>query len=115
MPPKRAKLNLPRRRRTVGEVDAPRSEPKSKKKAQGMKRHKVEDQSPEVEREEPQVVHVHEEVRSHREMNPSIGPGSVYKEFLKGRPLESFDGRNTQGEEVEAWVLPWITTFLSSL
>jgi hypothetical protein len=104
MPPKRAKLNLPRRRRTVREVDAPRSEPKSKKKAQGMKRHKVEDQSPEVEREEPQVVHVHEEVRSHREMNPSIGPGSVYKEFLKGRPLESFDGRNKQGEEVEAWV-----------
>ena len=90
--------------RSVGEFDAPRSEPKSKKKAQGPKKHGVEKQSPEAEVEEPQVLHVHEEVRPHREMNPSIGPGFVYTKFLKGRPLESFDGRNKQGEEVEAWV-----------
>jgi len=36
--------------------------------------------------------------------NPLIGPGTVYHEFLKGRPLESFDGKSKQGEELEVWL-----------
>ena len=104
MPPKRKSPNPPHRGRSVGGVTAPGSDPKRKKKAQGPKKHRLEEESPEVEIEEAQVLHVPKEVRTHREVNPSIGPGSVYKEFLKGRPLESFDGRSKQGEEVEAWV-----------
>ena len=36
--------------------------------------------------------------------NPLIGPGIVYHEFLKRRPLESFDEKSKQGEEVEVWL-----------
>jgi hypothetical protein len=33
-----------------------------------------------------------------------IGPGTMYHEFLKGRPFESFGGKSKQGEEVEVWL-----------
>ena len=72
MPPNHKSPNPPRRGRYAGRVTAPRSDTKIKKKAQGPKKCRLEKESPEVEIEEAQVLHVPKEVRTHREVNPSI-------------------------------------------
>ena len=66
MPPKRKFPNPPCRGRSVGGITALGSDPKRKKKAQGPNKHRLEEESPEVEIEEAQVLHVPKEVRSHR-------------------------------------------------
>ena len=77
---------------------------KSKKKSQGGKKQRIDEQSPEVEIREPQVPLPNDAVEPPRVSNTLIGLGTVYHEFLKGRPLESFDGKRKQGEEVEVWL-----------
>jgi hypothetical protein len=108
MAPKRGVPNPPRRGRSAGGGEPSRSEPKpkhkSKKKSQGGKKQRIEEQSLEVEIREPQVPLPNDVVEPPRVSNTLIGPGTVYHEFLKGRPLESFDGKSKQGEEVEAWL-----------
>ena len=108
MAPKRGLPDPPRRGRFVGLGEPSRVEAKpkskSKKKNQGEKKQRIEEQSSEVVIRQPPLPLQNENIEPPRVNNPLIGPGTVYHEFLKGRPLESFDGKSKQGEEVEVWL-----------
>jgi hypothetical protein len=108
MAPKRGIPNPPRRGRSVGGGEPSRNEPKpkhkNKKNSQGGKKRRIEEQSSEVEIRESQISLPSSVVEPPRISNPLIGPGMVYHEFLKGRTLESFDGKSKQGEELKLWL-----------
>ena len=79
-------------------ISEPKPKHKSKKKSQGGKKQRIEEQSPEFEIREPQVPLPNDVVEPPRVSDTLIGPGTVYHEFLKGL-WKALMGRASKGKK----------------